>query len=310
MKIPCREIAQFIEKKLIEEVASLKQKRIQPKLVTFLLDASPEQQSFVSIKKRVGERLGIDFELVNPADIPTHDELLSLIHSYADQKETSGIIIQLPLPKHIDKQELYDVIPTEKEIEGHKENSDFQFPLSLAVLTGIKYIYSLTDSHSEHVLGSSKEMPNRVPHNNSVIQKSIVDFEHDAEFFRSVLKNKNIVIAGRGPTGGEPISNAFKSLHIPHDITNSQTPNVDDIYRQADIIITATGNHIIHSDNIKEGAILLNVGLRKENGGLRGDYNEDEIKEKASFYTETPGGLGPLDVLYLYKNVIDAAKMV
>ena len=285
MKVPCRQIAESIEKLLQKETDALKNRGIQPKLVTFLLDPTPEQQSFVSIKERVGKRIGIDFELVSLQKLPKQHELNQLISQYAEDSKTTGIIIQLPLPHEIDKQELYNKIPPEKEIEGHITNSHFQFPLSLAVLTGIKYIFSeKTD------------------------EAGIVDFKHDATFFTKVLQNKKVVIAGRGPTGGEPISKTFNELHIKHTLVHSQTKNPDNIFKEADIIVTATGKQIIHAGNIKKDVILLNVGLRKENNKLKGDYYEEEIAEIASYYTETPGGLGPLDVLYLYKNVIDAAK--
>lgn len=287
MKIPCRDIAQTIETSLITEVQQLKQKNRYPKLVTFLLDPSPEQHSFVSIKEKVGERLGIQFQLVNPEQIPSLEEIKKQIQIIAEDSKTSGIIIQLPLPQHIPSKELYELIPTHKEIEGHVTNSHFQFPLSLSVLTGLKYV--LTHKTDASI---------------------IVDFEKDTEFFKSSLQNKSIVIAGRGPTGGAPIAKAFDTLQIPYVMTDSKTQNADNLYKNADIIITATGSKIINKSNIKNGVVLLNVGLRKENGILKGDYDEEEIQNIASFYTETPGGLGPLDVLYLYKNVIDATKQV
>ncbi len=287
MIIPCREIAEIIEHSLQKEVDILKQKGIQPKLVTFLLHPTPEQQSFVSIKKRVGERLGINFELVAPNQLPSQKQLNDIIQKYAQDDKTTGIIIQLPLPAGINQHELYSIIPPEKEIEGHLTNSHFQFPLSLAVLTGIKYIF--TENHP-------------------IDEQLMVDFEKDVHFFQSVLQDKKIVIAGRGPTGGGPIGKALKTLRIPFEMTHSGKTNADELYKQADMIITATGKKMIYPDNIKQGVMLLNVGLRKQNEELRGDYDEQEIADIASYYTETPGGLGPLDVLYLYKNIIDAAK--
>ncbi|HRN71039.1 MAG TPA: bifunctional 5,10-methylenetetrahydrofolate dehydrogenase/5,10-methenyltetrahydrofolate cyclohydrolase [Candidatus Woesebacteria bacterium] len=312
MKIPCKEIAQIIETSLIAEVQVLKQQNVQPKLVTFLLDPTPEQNSFVSIKERVGNKLGIEFELISPQTIPSLEQIKQQMQTVAQDPKTSGIIIQLPLPEQIPSTELYKLIPPQKEIEGHISNSHFQFPLSLAVFTGIKYIYLLSQYHPELDPGSFNnfEMLKQVQHDEIIDQNIIVNFDKDANIFRSFLQNKSIVIAGRGTTGGAPIAKAFDALQIPYIMTASKTQNPDDIYKNADIIITATGKKIINKDNIKPGVILLNVGLRKENGILKGDYDEDEIKDIASFYTETPGGLGPLDVLYLYKNVIDAAKQV
>lgn len=304
MKIPCRDIAQIIETSLIAEVQQLKQKNIQPKLVTFLLEPTPEQHSFVSIKEKVGERLGIQFQLVSPEHIPSLEEIKKQIQIIAEDSKTSGIIIQLPLPQHIPSKELYELIPSQKEIEGHVTNSHFQFPLSLAVLTGLKYVFKGLPMSSSTPIG---DLDSRLRGNDTDL---IVDFEKDKQIFKDMLQNKTIVIAGRGPTGGAPIAKAFDTLQIPYVITDSKTENADDIYKTADIIITATGKKIINKNNIKNGVVLLNVGLRKEDGILKGDYDEEEIKNLASFYTETPGGLGPLDVLYLYKNVIDATKQI
>lgn len=310
MKIPCREIADIIEKSLHKEVTTLKEKHIQPKLVTFLLEPTPEQQSYVAIKERIGASLGIDFELIVPKQIPSQQEANDIIRKYAEDKNTSGIIIQLPLPKDINAQELYSMMPVEKEIEGHVTSTYFQFPLSLAVLTGIKYIYLLNQRHSGLDPESNIEILNRVQDDVKVIDQSLVNFNQDREFFASALRNKKIVIAGRGPTGGKPIGKALQALDVSFEMTHSQTPNADELYKEADIIITASGRKIIHAGNIKKGVVLLNVGLRKEGEELKGDYDEDEIADIASYYTSTPGGLGPLDVLYLYKNVIEAAKLV
>ena len=90
---------------------------------------------------------------------------------------------------------------------------------------------------------------------------------------------------------------------------NSQTPQPEEYYREADVIVPAVGKKILTPDMLKPGVILINVGVRKEEGKLKGDYDEKEVEPIAGSYTATPGGVGPLDVLYLYKNLVDAAKM-
>ncbi len=110
-------------------------------------------------------------------------------------------------------------------------------------------------------------------------------------------------------TGGQPIGKTLSEFHINFLNTNSQTYNPEEYYQTADIVITSAGAKVIKLSDLKNGAMLLNVGLRRDNDKLVGDYDEKEIKNIASFYTGTPGGIGPIDVLYLYKNLIDATRL-
>ena len=136
-----------------------------------------------------------------------------------------------------------------------------------------------------------------------------IDKKKDFEALRRVLKHKQVIVVGKGITGGRPLVKTFSEIKINFMGINSQTPNPHEYYREADIIIPAVGKKILTAEMIKPGAILINVGVRKENGKLRGDYDEKEVDSIAGYYTPTPGGIGPLDVLYLFKNLVDAAKM-
>lgn len=130
-----------------------------------------------------------------------------------------------------------------------------------------------------------------------------------------ILKNvhiteKNIVIIGRGETAGKPIAAYFQKQNCTTSVISSQTPNPEKILRNADIIISCVGKEkIITSSNIKPGVILISVGIwRDDLGKLHGDYEEDDIKNIASFYTPTPGGVGPINVACLMQNVVKAAQ--
>ncbi len=290
MKIPCREITTIIKETLRKQISDLKKQSIHPKLITFLPQTSPEQQSFVAIKKRIATEIGSEFELDDYTKAPNFDDFIKELKTKVDEPETTGVIVQHPLPKYYDQTLMYENISMEKEIEGHKPDSPFFFPLSLSVLTGIKYI----------IMTEQKR---------NIDETIIVKPQEDKSLFSSYLKNKSVVIAGRGPTGGGPIAKAFSSLGIKYQVVHSETENPNKIFLTADFIVTATGRNLINRKNIKPGVVLLNVGLRKENGKLRGDYDEKEIEKIASYYTETPGGLGPLDVMYLYINLIEAANL-
>lgn len=290
MKIPCQDIAFHFKQVLFEEVKALRATNRIPKLVTVLIGSAPEQLSFVRIKRRVAQEIGVDFELVHLEDEPTFNQCEEMVALKANDPATSAMIIQQPLPPSFSSEKLYQHIPPRKEIEGHRNDSSFHFPLSLAVATGIKYI-ALVEEKSDNP-----------------IKRALFSFAEDKEFLTSYLKGKQVVVAGRGVTGGKPIAQLAQELGCDVAITHTETPDALQQYRSADIIITATGKHILTSDIVKPGVVLLNVGLRKEGGLLRGDYDETEMEIVASYYTQTPGGLGPLDVLYLFQNTIQAAR--
>jgi methylenetetrahydrofolate dehydrogenase (NADP+) / methenyltetrahydrofolate cyclohydrolase len=287
MKIPGQAIAREIEKALKQEVASLKKTGKVPHLVTFLIGESAEQLSFVKIKKQTAKRLGIEFEFVHIKRTPSFQQFANLLKQYSHNPKVTGILIQLPLPSMLQTDSIYNFIPVEKEIEGHKAKTPFLPPIGLAILSMLKYVYG----------------------NGKVNKNLVVHLEEDKAFFKNALKHKRIVIAGRGMTGGQPIGKCLSYLKINYFGLNSQTYNSQEYYQSADIIITAAGKKILTHDLIKPGAILLNVGLRKEGSKLKGDYDEREMDKVAGYYTPTPGGIGPIDVLYLFYNVIESAKM-
>ena len=256
-------------------------------LSVFLVGNAPEQLSFVKIKSEMAKALKIDFKLIHLAKTPNFIDFANLLKKEVFNRDVTGIIIQQPLPAQLSTDSIYDYIPLLKEIEGHKRKTEFIFPLGLAVMTIIKYIYD----------GKRKQ---------DIV---FVDMKKDRILFKNILKSKKIVIVGRGMTGGMPIGKTLGNLNINYISTNSTTVDPESYFKTADLIITATGKKVIEPAMLKHGVVLINTGVRKENGKLKGDYEEKEIKDIASFYTPTPGGSGPIDVVYLYKNLIDAAKM-
>jgi len=256
-------------------------------LSVFLVGSAPEQLSFVKIKSEMAKALKIDFKLIHLTKTPNFIDFANLLKKEVFNKDVTGIIIQQPLPAQLSTDSIYDYIPLFKEIEGHRKKTEFIFPLGLAVMTIIKYIYD----------GKRKQ---------DIV---FVDMKKDRILFKNILKNKKVVIVGRGMTGGMPIGKTFGNLNVNYISINSTTVDPESYFKTADLIITATGKKIIGPEMLKPGVVLINTGVRKENGKLKGDYEEKDIKDIASYYTPTPGGSGPIDVVYLYKNLIDAAKM-
>lgn len=256
-------------------------------LSVFLVGSAPDQLSFVKIKSEMAKALKINFKLIHLTKTPNFIDFANLLKKEVFNPNVTGIIIQQPLPAQLSTDSIYDYIPLLKEIEGHKKKTEFIFPLGLSVMTIIKYVY----------YGKRKQ------------DIAFVDLKRDRLLFKNVLKSKKVVVVGRGMTGGMPIGKTLGNLNINYISTNSTTIDPESYFKTADLIITSTGKKVIEPEMLKPGVVLINTGVRKENGKLKGDYEEKEIKDIASFYTPTPGGSGPIDVVYLYKNLIDAAKM-
>lgn len=286
MKIDGARISEYLQRILKAEVNKLKKKK-KPRLVVFLAKEDADQLSFVKIKSRIAHKIGADFELIKFRKTPSFQRFASLIKEKSIDAHTTGTIIQQPLPRELSTDSLYNYIPDVKEIEGVKTKSPFYAPIGLAVLTVIKFI-----------LGKNRFSPDL-----------FVNMTKDRGLFKKTFKNKRVVLVGRGVTGGRPIGKVLTEAKINYIGINSKTPNPESYFKNADVIITAVGKKVIDPSMLKEGVILINVGLRKEHGRLKGDYDEGEIKNIASYYTPTPGGAGPIDVIYLYKNLADSAKL-
>ncbi|OGK08645.1 hypothetical protein A2767_00770 [Candidatus Roizmanbacteria bacterium RIFCSPHIGHO2_01_FULL_35_10] len=285
MEIPTKKIASKIEKFLKREVKKFgKSKPI--KLTTFLVGQATEQLSYVKIKAKIAKKLGIGFELVHLKSTPSFEEFMNKIKEKSQDPTTTGIIIQQPLPAQLSTESLYEYIPTAKEIEGHKRKTTYTPPIGLAILTILKYIFTKTRGEKD----------------------LIIDIQKERGSFKKLFRNKKVVLVGRGITGGKPVGKTLTEARINFINVNSQTPDQHLYFKEADVIITAVGKKILAPEVLKQGVTLVNIGLRREKGKLKGDYDEKEIKNISGFYTSTPGGAGPIDVLYLFKNLIDAAK--
>lgn len=287
MKIPCSDIATSLKSDLKKRVSDLKKRGAVPKLVTVLIGTAADQLSFVAIKKKVAKEIGVDFEFAHFKKCPSFLEFAAQLRELAHKPSTTGVIIQLPLPSRLQSDTLYNYIPSVKDLEGHRTKSPHLPPLGLAVISLLKFVAN--------------------PHNH---KKSVYpDQLNDKNLFKQLLKHKKIVLVGSGITGGHPIAQTLHDFRIGFINVNSRTNDPDQYYNEADIIITSVGKKVLEPKMLKKGVVLINTGLRKVGSKLRGDYNEDEVKNIASWYTQTPNGTGPLDVLFLYKNLINAATL-
>ncbi|MBI2613156.1 MAG: bifunctional 5,10-methylenetetrahydrofolate dehydrogenase/5,10-methenyltetrahydrofolate cyclohydrolase [Candidatus Levybacteria bacterium] len=272
MKIDGRKIAEKILEELKIKVKKLQKKNIVPNLAIILIGNDTASLAYVNQKKLKAKQIGVKTTIVNLESRIQNSELNEILKNLNNDNAVNGIIVQRPVPQAINTEKLDKIIDPKKDVDGFHPKSKFEPPIALAVLKILEKIYE----------GG----------------------------FKKWLKNKKIAVIGKGETGGKPIINSFKKMGINPIVIDSKTENPQNLTKTADIIISAVGKpQVIKPEMIKKGATLISVGLHKgTDGKLHGDYDEEKIKNVASFYTPTPGGVGPINVAYLLKNVVTACE--
>lgn len=278
MRVDGKAIAQSILNDLRSRAVFLKKKGVTPHLVIVLIGNDLASQAYVGQKELKAKQIGAKTTVMNYKSGITNQELIKTIEKLNNDSNAHGIIVQRPLPKHINSDDIARVINPKKDVDGFHPQSKFEMPLSIAVLRIL-----------EHIFSSSKK---------------------DGQKFIDWLKTKSVVIIGKGEAGGKPVINSLRKLGIQPLIIDSKTANPDAITKKADIIISAVGKpNIVRAEMVKKDVILISVGLYKgEDGKLHGDYDEEKIKGIASFYTPTPGGVGPVNVACLLANLVTTAE--
>jgi methylenetetrahydrofolate dehydrogenase (NADP+)/methenyltetrahydrofolate cyclohydrolase len=271
-------IAQDIRNEVRQSALELKnQKGIIPGLAVVLVGEDPASQVYVGRKAKACAEAGfLSREYKLPADT-SEAKLLSLINDLNKDQLIHGILVQLPLPKHISTEKIIAAIDPHKDVDGfHPYNVG-------SLVTGSPLFISCT--------------PRGIM---ELIARTGID-----------LKGKEAVVVGRSNIVGKPIALLLLAQHATVTICHSRTKDLPAVIRRADILIAAVGKpHMIKADMVKDGAIVIDVGVnRLENGKLAGDVDFNEVAPKASFITPVPGGVGPMTIAMLMKNTLDAAQM-
>jgi len=278
MKIDGREISKQILSDLKSRVARLNEEKIIPFLAIIIVGNDPASTAYVRQKELKAKDIGIRTKILRLSDKASQANILKIIERLNNDNNINGIIVQQPLPESIDVKKITQAIDPKKDVDGFHLNSHFEMPINMSVLKIIEVAYL--------------SIPN--------VQVRFPDW----------LKNKKIVIVGKGETGGKPIIQMFKAMKIPFEIIDSKTKNPENIMKKADIIVSAVGKkNVIKAKAIKKGVILIGIGIsRKKNAELTGDYDQDKIKNIASFYAPVPGGIGPINVAMLLKNLTKSVE--
>lgn len=271
-----KQLAEALRKEIKAEAEQLTQQGITPGLAVILVGNDPASRTYVKNKEKACRALGMKSVLIElPGDVP-EQALLGHIATLNEDPDIHGILVQLPLPPHINAQKIVEAISPEKDVDGFH-------PVNIGrMMTGQDAFLPCT------------------PHGILKMVKS--------KGIR--IEGKHVVVIGRSNIVGKPCGQLFLNENATVTYCHSKTADLKSFTRQADILVSAVGKaKFIKADFVKAGAAVIDVGMnRDESGKLCGDVDFDEVKEKASYITPVPGGVGPMTITMLLSNTVKAAK--
>ena len=244
-----------------------------PTLVVILVGENPASKIYVNNKKKMAEKIGIHSEVINyPANI-TEAELLDKIEELNNNKKVTAILVQLPLPKHISKDNVMNKIIPSKDVDGFT-------PYNFGKLF-------------------SGETPTVYPCTPKGILLLLDEYNIEIE-------GKHVVIVGRSNIVGKPLSQMMLNKNATVTICHSHTKNLSQVTKTADILVSAVGKNIIEGEMLKTDCVIVDVGIFKdENGKTRGDVDFESASKIASFISPVPGGVGPMTIASLMLNTVE-----
>ncbi|HLO12238.1 MAG TPA: bifunctional methylenetetrahydrofolate dehydrogenase/methenyltetrahydrofolate cyclohydrolase FolD [Pseudoneobacillus sp.] len=271
-----KQIAKKKQEEIAREVEKLKSEGIIPGLVVILVGNNPASRTYVKSKEKTCVELGMNSVLIELPETVSEDDLLSKIEELNQDSSIHGILIQLPLPKHINETKVIETIIPEKDVDGFH-------PINIGrMMTGQDAFLPCTPFG---VMVMLEEM--NIP-----------------------IEGKHVVVVGRSNIVGKPSGQLFLNKNATVTYCHSKTTDLKAITTQADILVAAVGRvDFITSEHVKEGAVVIDVGInRNSEGKLCGDVSYAEVKEKASYITPVPGGVGPMTITMLMYNTLKSAK--
>ncbi|NIK67611.1 MULTISPECIES: bifunctional methylenetetrahydrofolate dehydrogenase/methenyltetrahydrofolate cyclohydrolase FolD [unclassified Paenibacillus] len=271
-----KKISDMIREEIQKETADLREKGVIPGLAVVLVGEDPASKVYVGSKEKACQQLGFHSEVHRLEESTSEEQLLALIDQLNNDDKINGILVQLPLPKHINEKAVIDAIRVEKDVDGFH-------PESVGNL----------------VIGDDSLLPCTPAGCIELIKRSGVD-----------ISGKHAVVIGRSNIVGKPVAMLLLRENATVTICHSRTANMEEIAKQADILVVAIGKaKAIDSKYVKPGAVVIDVGInRLPDGKLCGDVDYDDCLETAGFITPVPGGVGPMTITMLMNNTITAAK--
>lgn len=271
-----KELSKVVREEVRLEVEELKEKYgTVPHLVVILVGEDPASESYVTAKERACVKAGMKSTVIRKDASITEKELLDLIKELNADKGVHGLLVQLPIPKHINEDKIIDSIDITKDVDGFH-------PLNVA------YMH----------LGRKAVLPATPKGIMTMLKSKNIE-----------LKGKDAIIIGRSNIVGKPTAMLLMGEHATVTIAHSRTQNLKEKCLQADIIVAAVGRaNTVTADMVKEGAVIIDVGVNRVDGKLVGDVDFEGCKEKASYITPVPGGVGPMTIASLLQNTVVCFK--
>ena len=261
---------------ILEEVNGLKDKGVRPGLAVIIVGEDPASKVYVRNKERACEECGFYSEKYALPEETTQEELLGLIDELNHNPRIDGILCQLPVPKHINEQAIIDAISPEKDVDAFH-------PINVGKIMVGNFDF--------------------LPCTPAGVMQLLEEYDIDPN-------GKNCVVIGRSYIVGKPMAMLLLHKNGTVTICHSRTKNLKEVCAQADILVAAVGKaDFVTADMVKEGAVVIDVGMNRKDGKLCGDVAFDEVNEKASYLTPVPGGVGPMTITMLMKNTLKAAKL-
>ena len=269
-------LAKKIRQELKQECYELKNNGINPKLAVIMVGDDPASKVYVRNKSRACEEVGIEYEEFILKDETTQEKLIELIKKLNNDKTTNGILLQSPIPKHLNINEAFKAITYMKDVDGFTPSSVGKLCI------GEDTFISCT------------------PYG---VMKMFEEYNID-------LTGKDVVILGRSNIVGKPLIQCCLQKNATVTVCHSKTKNLAEHTKRADVVISAIGqSKFVKEDMVKDGAVIIDVGInRGEDGKLTGDVDFENVEKKASYITPVPGGVGPMTIAMLMNNVIKATK--
>lgn len=264
-----------VEKELKQRVDALREKNVVPGLCVILVGNDPASQTYVANKEKACARLGIHSQTLRMGAETTQAELEASIERANEDEAIHGILVQLPLPAHLDEHRALALIRPEKDVDGfHAVNMG-------RLARGEDCVVACTPKGALHMLKAAG-----VP-----------------------IAGKNAVVIGRSNIVGKPMALLLLQENATVTICHSRTENLAEYTRRADILVAAVGKpRFVTADMVKEGAAVLDVGINRVDGKLCGDVDFETVKEKAGWISPVPGGVGKMTIAMLMENTVSAAE--
>ena len=269
----------LVSKKILEnlsdEILFLEKK---PSLTVIIVGEDPASKIYVNLKKKKAQELGIHSNVIEMPESVSQKELLDKIEELNNDDSVNAVLVQLPLPKHIDTKAVIEKINPIKDVDCfHPYN------MGQIATNGNPYVYPCTPKGIIRLL----------------------------EYYDIPIEGKNAVVIGRSNIVGRPVAQMLLNQNATVTTCHSKTKNLDEIVKNADIVISADGQkNLIKADMVKDGAVVIDVGMnRADDGKLCGDVDFYNVEKKAAFITPVPGGVGPMTICSLMQNTFDLYKI-